>query len=1246
MRKFTKVIYVLMAVLLSSGMLMAQVDKSVQLGVENKTPSASEIIECPTSAHYLQPPTNFANAHTSAEGPGYLVYSNFTGVANPIEQVRFFGLRLFFTGAFVECDTDPMPFQINFYDDNAGQPGTLQYSFDVYAYTQDIGEPFGTLTSLWQFDSNLPAAVNMANGWMSIQSLATAGDCWFLWCNAPDYPSAVGYQWDGTTLNLLAAPLGFCFSGSPGAQDDVGVIAFNSPVTGPNGSAEPVDVTIYNFGTTSVSNIPVTYIYDGGTPVTETFAGPLAPQTWSNFTFGATVDASVIGPHTLDACTGLSTDIDPSNDCYNGDFSTAPLFECTWTVELYDDFGDGWNGNSLDVLVDGVVVLDDITLASGPGPATFSFGVNNGSVVSTVYNSTGGWPYENYYYIYDEAGVEVGSDGLGGVDPVGISGISGYCNCCDHVVEMFDDFGDGWNNGFIDIYINGTLAYPGVTLASGAGPEYFYFSACTGDLIETVWTAGGWPYEVSYYIYDGVGQLLGSDGVGGIDPVGLTGLTGNCIPLACPDPSDLTATPAATSALLAWTENGTATVWDIEFGTAGFTPTGTPNYPGVTNPYNMTGLSPSTAYDYYVRSDCGGTYSNWVGPYTFTTSCAPVAIPHTENFDQGGAIPACWSTDNPNVWYMNDIWPGNCPPTGYQWYSQYYPYETGTVYSPTFDGSTSTGLYVGFYHYWRANYSSGNQDGYFYGSPDGGATVYLIDEWHHLAPDIEEGWQQYDISSWADGATDIVFWWEVTHDDDWYWVFDDFFIQSGPMTPAGAWTGAYDDDWHVPCNWMDYLVPDMNTDVVVQTGLPNYPTLYAAGDCNNIWLLSDGTNTATLVEQAPLTVHGTAYVDRYYNNFNNWSLISSPIADGQAGIYMDMYLQLYDEPGAFWFDIIPPTDPLIPAMGYALWVPFQMTTSYAGTLNTGVIDIPVSANNPYGWNLLGNPYPASLDWELVYPANPDINGAVYYLDASTGNFVSYNGGMGGGGQYVPPGQGFFVSALGGLFTVDNTMTTHAGNDMYYKEGLSNTVTLQAAGNGYEDATYLRFDESATEEFDGQFDAYKLLSWFNQDIPQLYTTAGGDMLSINVLPATETVPVGFTAGVSGTYEISAPEVNDFGYLVLEDLFTGIETNLLSGSYSFNYDVDDDQNRFLLHFAPLAVPELDANAVNIYAYNKDVYVYVPQNTKGDIVIYNALGQQVVSQPINSSMHKITLENSAYYIVKVLSNEKVVTQKVYID
>lgn len=96
---------------------------------------------------------------------------------------------------------------------------------------------------------------------------------------------------------------------------------------------------------------------------------------------------------------------------------------------------------------------------------------------------------------------------------------------------------------------------------------------------------------------------------------------------ACATPNALTATNITdTTADLGWTENGSATAWDVELGLDGFTPTGTPTAAGVSNPYGAMGLTENTAYDFYVRADCG---SAWAGPFSFTTleTCpAPSAL--------------------------------------------------------------------------------------------------------------------------------------------------------------------------------------------------------------------------------------------------------------------------------------------------------------------------------------------------------------------------------------------------------------------------------------------------------------------------------------------------------------------------------------------------------------------------------------------------------------------------------------------
>jgi len=113
-------------------------------------------------------------------------------------------------------------------------------------------------------------------------------------------------------------------------------------------------------------------------------------------------------------------------------------------------------------------------------------------------------------------------------------------------------------------------------------------------------------------------------------------------PELCPTPSALDATGiTANSANLSWTENGTATSWDIEFGATPYTFTGTPTLSGVTNPYPLGGLSSNTEYTYKVRAVCGEVFSNWAGPKVFTTlvSCpAPTGLTTVSTSADGAVV--------------------------------------------------------------------------------------------------------------------------------------------------------------------------------------------------------------------------------------------------------------------------------------------------------------------------------------------------------------------------------------------------------------------------------------------------------------------------------------------------------------------------------------------------------------------------------------------------------------------------------
>jgi hypothetical protein len=123
--------------------------------------------------------------------------------------------------------------------------------------------------------------------------------------------------------------------------------------------------------------------------------------------------------------------------------------------------------------------------------------------------------------------------------------------------------------------------------------------------------------------------------------------TGSGVAATCLPPSAITTTSiTGTTASVGWTEAGTATTWDIEWGTSGFNRTGTPTITGTTtNPHSLTGLTEGTTYDFYVRADCVGRNSTWSGAYTFTTpSCTTVnTFPFTETFEAESSTLNCWT---------------------------------------------------------------------------------------------------------------------------------------------------------------------------------------------------------------------------------------------------------------------------------------------------------------------------------------------------------------------------------------------------------------------------------------------------------------------------------------------------------------------------------------------------------------------------------------------------------------------------
>lgn len=107
------------------------------------------------------------------------------------------------------------------------------------------------------------------------------------------------------------------------------------------GSMESVTAWIENYGTMAISNFDVSYQADGGTIVTETVTTTIDPDSTFAYTFTATADLSVQGPHSIVAYSGLGGDGDASDDTLTVTVINEPSANMFPYVE---DFESGTSG--------------------------------------------------------------------------------------------------------------------------------------------------------------------------------------------------------------------------------------------------------------------------------------------------------------------------------------------------------------------------------------------------------------------------------------------------------------------------------------------------------------------------------------------------------------------------------------------------------------------------------------------------------------------------------------------------------------------------------------------------------------------------------------------------------------------------------------------------------------------------------------------------------------------------------------
>jgi len=544
----------------------------------------------------------------------------------------------------------------------------------------------------------------------------------------------------------------------------------------------------------------------------------------------------------------------------------------------------------------------------------------------------------------------------------------------------------------------------------------------------------------------------------------------------------------------------------------------------------------------------------------------------------------------------------------------------------------------------------------------------------------------YDISSFNSSGNPYLTCIQV--DDPAYsygnWNYDYGVSFSVACSGGITWTGSVNSDWNTAGNWSSLAVPTAfdNADIppVATKPVVNENPLTPAL-CNNLIIesgarLSIASGKALTVNgilantagNAGLVINsggsliensGAAATVKCNIPPNEWHLISSPVSGATSNTFYGKYLQTHNELTNAYTDIRVNTVPLARMKGYALWGDVAgFTTNYTGSLNTGTQNASwLTRSNPGtsgGWNLVGNPYPSSIDWDAENGWTKIFVENATYRHVSNDEFTGWaayiNGtGVNGGTRYISPGQGFFIAVSNGFSSgflqMDNNVRVHNPTTFFKNaDVVQNLVRLELSGNNYRDEAVVRFLSEASPEFDGSYDAHKLYSDV-PEAPQIYTL-GGSELAINSLPETSTVSVGVRIGTSGTYSIAATEINNLQYVTLEDTKTGIFTELAKSAYTFDFETGENELRFKLHFSALGLDDNQPEVADIYSYQKTVFIKLKEQAKGHISIYNISGQMVAYVPSVYGMNRINPGNPGIYIVKVILDKTTTIKKVFVQ
>jgi hypothetical protein len=425
---------------------------------------------------------------------------------------------------------------------------------------------------------------------------------------------------------------------------------------------------------------------------------------------------------------------------------------------------------------------------------------------------------------------------------------------------------------------------------------------------------------------------------------------------------------------------------------------------------------------------------------------------------------------------------------------------------------------------------------------------------------------------------------------------------------------------------------------IISTGTITGPISYTRSIPTDKWYLISspvvGQDKDAFVSASNLDTKGTnvGFAD-YNNTLANWSYYQS--TDSGTGDF-------------------------VLGEGHAIKLNTAGDVVFTGTFNDTDASIALS-NNTNGFNLIGNPYLASVSVkEMLEEANNATllsEQTVWLWDQNT--YVQKNI---ANDLEIAPGQAFFVSAkTAGNFGITESMQSHS-SDTFQKTTTRPEVALTLSNGAASRTSSVFYIDGATTGFDNGYDSSIFGGLANEFSIFTHAVANGSgrKLGIQSLPDSNfenmIIPVGVIADSSSALEFSArlenlPEgIKVFLEDKEENTFTRLDA--LNASHKITTtSILNGVGRFYLHTAKsvLSIADATLDNVSVFTVHNSLRIVGLQQGKASIKLFNILGKLILNTAFEANgMKNISLPRLAkgIYIVQLETAEGTLNKKIILE